>query len=858
MDRGRLLPVVLSFLIILNLPILETGASDGEVRGVIIEAGRENELVLNEIEIVAPPEYLKNDIYGNGLYPIAVNLSLSQEIMNVNVTVNVSHGGGWVNHTDNIGNMAAGDYECTANKLFDFTVPGLYSLNATVEGWLNGTGMVYGYKQLPPINFTTIIDFELDVTIQGSEAAGAYAKHPPLQIMCIVNFTGNVESTWTNMSVTVTNTSSLVEETDIFPAWIVIKDLMVGFPSNPIVFTWAPSMEGHASDYEISVTAINMSTGIIESFMEMVLVDNITIFGLVDMTCPDEIHPGLPFDVTVLLNNTGNVDGAVDVCFTIYEEGHSTNEVYNSTETSGNIDHFLMTPTEMVFSDILVDSGDFNIKVRVVSTGESIIRNLSSFCDSGLVLTNQSVSPELPLREGIEITFSVTYKGYYQGNVTLFMDDWPLEMVNASDDWDSGVEFTYTWVAETVGTHYYYFFAEDQVGRNNTLKNATDEPFSFNVPERTHGWVYGKVVDIDGNNVSGAEMVIYSTKLNETGATVPDEYFNVTADAYGCFVKWLPFSKFNYVIVVTKDWLRENDYYEAFPSSGTFLMNVTHRTIWWNTTLFIWARLRFNITGYVSPPDAVVKIGAVPIDVNITTGYFIIQRLSDGIYTLNFSADGYITQIINVILNDSDMDLGTIQLQQDPAYKEKIYNVTFGPLRDQNGEPVSGVVISFTLNGVYYMNVTGSDGVARFLLPVEKIPEGTDIVAWKDGWNPPPQPPGIPLPERGTEDEEKSYLLLYVSIIVVIFIVIIIILLWIKKRGKDDEEEEESIAQEEYKCPEVISIDITRTESYGTDFENDEMLFSVNENDGTEIHEKTTSTIKNANSISQHPRSVGK
>ena len=164
------------------------------------------------------------------------------------------------------------------------------------------------------------------------------------------------------------------------------------------------------------------------------------------------------------------------------------------------------------------------------------------------------------------------------------MDDWPLEMVNSSDDWSGGVEFTYTLLA-LKGTHYYYFFAENILGGNTTLKNATGEPFTFNVTETEPGWVLGKITDSDGNNVSGVKLVIYSTKLNENGVTVLDEYFNTTTDAYGCYMKWLPISKYNYVIRVNERWLKDNGYTYATPGSGTFLIDYDHEMQWMNFTL---------------------------------------------------------------------------------------------------------------------------------------------------------------------------------------------------------------------------------------------------------------------------------
>jgi len=73
--------------------------------------------------------------------------------------------------------------------------------------------------------------------------------------------------------------------------------------------------------------------------------------------------------------------------------------VYNSTKTSDSIYPLLIFPTEMIFTGIVVDdSGDYKLKVRVVSTGENIINNLTVsalFADPELI--RQSMTPAPPI-----------------------------------------------------------------------------------------------------------------------------------------------------------------------------------------------------------------------------------------------------------------------------------------------------------------------------------------------------------------------------------------------------------------------------------------------------------------------------
>ena len=582
MDRGRLLPVVLSFLIILNLPLFETGASDGEVRGGIVEPGRENEVTVNEIEIVAPPEYLKNGRYGNGLYPIAVNFTLAHQIMNVNITLNVSHGLGFEVNVNALGTLAAGDYEPIANKLFDFMDPGLYNINATVTGWLSGTGNVTEYKVVEDINFTTVIEFTIDINIDAPEVDGIYGKNLML-IECTVNNTGNALVFDTNVSLAIKNITDDTPE-DILENWEILDPLPPEMESDLVLFFWMPSKEGVTSNYEINVTAKNATLNHMNSNTLQVQVTNITDLHLVSMVVePPQIYPTGSLLVNVLLNNTGNARGTGDVRLLIYPEGQPGNVVIDETGTSGLISpeqggSGRQNENEISFLGLLInDPGNYTVEARLLGTPEVIFGDLSVI---GVhirkpELFNTTFTPEYPVPEGTEITFSVfyIYWGDLQGDVILFIDDEPFAMINSSDNWSTGVKFTYTWVTKGLGIHYYYFFAESVLGVNTTLLNATDEPFSFEVTERTHGWFYGKIVDSEGNNVSGAELVIYSTKLNGTGVTVLDEYYNTTTDASGCYAKRLPFSEYNYVIRVNEEWLEKNGYIDAEPRSSIFYVD---------------------------------------------------------------------------------------------------------------------------------------------------------------------------------------------------------------------------------------------------------------------------------------------
>jgi len=764
--------------------------------------------------------------------------------------------------------MPAGDHESIANKLFDFMDPGLYTINATVSGWLVGTGNVTSYKEVQDVNFTTVIEYEIEVNIDAPEVYGIYGKEL-FVIECNVTNMGNGIVWDTNVSLIIKNVTSGAPE-DLLESWEILDPLPPEMESDVILFLWMPSKEGVTSNYEINITAKNATLNQMNSATLQVQVINITDIHLVSMVVePPQIYPTGSFLVNVLLNNTGNARGTGDVRLLIYPEGQPGNVVIDETGTSGLISpeqggSGRQNENEINFLGLLVDNpGNYTVEARLLGTPEVIFGDLSVI-DGAHWVRLKSHTAETSVKEGTEMMFSVTYENccVHQGNVTLFIDGEPFIMTNESDDWDEDMEFKYTWLAKGVGIHYYYFFTEDEMGANYTLKNATDEPFTFNVTERTHGWVYGKVTCASGN-VSGAELVIYSTKLNNTNATVPDTYFNTTTDANGNYFQLLPFSEYHYVIQVKEEWLM-GDCFGADPSSETFLVDRTHEITHINFTL--WhvdppiESPKYDITGRVSPPQTMVTIDGTAVEVNVLTNMFTIMNLTNGSYRMRFSANGYITHYMNVTIIDCDLSLGQISLVlENTGGQERLYHVSIGPLKDSDGDGMAGVSVSFILDGVVYMSMTRTDGIATFELPVEKIPEGTLITAgygdeeitWKMGEGYPD--PGPPTPPPTRRNEEKSDTLLIVSVIIIVFIVLTVTILVIKfGRGEEEIPPNGKFRYHPgnavdppgssrgmdfsgrfpcYNCGKIITNDKTKCGRCGTDFDNDEMLFSVNEGD---------------------------
>ena len=938
-----------------------------------VGSGRANEVTVNNIDVITPPGSEKNGVYGNGFFPVEVNFTLAQELMNVNLTVNVTHGVGFENNSMGQGNLSADDYTFMSVQMFNFNDPGLYTINVSVDGWLNGTGMVIGYKEVADLNFSTIISYAIDININALEVDGIYGKEP-IQIECLINNTGNGVVLSTNVSVEIKNVTSGTPEIFDTEGWTILGSLQPGEESNMITFFWIPSTEGATSIYNINITAKNVTSGKFNFSTVQLQVTNNTDLHLVSLNVPDDaaIIPGVSFPVGVYLNNTGNAKGKGDVRLLIYPEGQPGTILVDETETSEDIEPMAGTSgrlddNEVMFMLEINGSGDFMIEARLIGTLEVLYENftISQLPNLPPQLVNNSISPDpdaVTVTVGTIITFSVIYNDMDGdvGTVDLYIDDEQHTMLNETDEWDNDVVFTYSWTS-TVGLHTYYFYAEDLLGENFTLMDGSEE-FNFTVTQPTKGWLYGKVIDEDGN-VSGAKMVIISTKLNETNTTVIDQFHNTTTDANGNYSANLVFSDLNYVVKIDKVWMEDNDYVgvdpdlknikldlahpemwvnftlaSAVPPEETWLkgtvndtdgnlsgvsvvvviyvdepgiMNVTidglnatvntttrtwmnittttdvngsfelsgipvtipsvgdfpvtstqvyrhdtdevplalsigswkviarkatyteankvlefknGETTWWNLTLaLIPPPMKYKITGSVSPAQTTVMIGTTLIEVDNASA-FIIENLTNGDYTITFSADGYNTTVREVTIADADKALGKISLIliEDP---DNLTTVYIGPFMDGDNAVV-GITVSFTYNGIPYSSLTLADGRAAFDLPVMFIPDGTEITAtmgdvevkWDWGQTAPYESFTIDV----EKEDDDSDVLLIVAIVIIVFIIIILVVLAMKSKGSEEEEdlfEEEARELECPGCGELVTSDMDSCPECGEELE---------------------------------------
>ncbi|MDP6155069.1 MAG: zinc ribbon domain-containing protein [Candidatus Thermoplasmatota archaeon] len=596
--------------------------------------GRAGEITVNEIAVNTQIPFEENGTNGNGEYSIGVNFTLAHQMMNVNVTINVTHDGGSEANTSEKGNLSPGDHVVLMNDQFNFTDPGLYNITASIEGWLNGTGMVNGSANMTGVNFTTIIDFMVNISIDAPEKDGFYGQRT-IGILATVTNMGNSNLVDTNVSIEVLNVSSQIAEqfTESFEEIAVLAANMV---SDPVEFFWEPSAQGA---FNITINASN--TGVTNGTTLQVQIKNIPDIHLVNLTGFGDTGgvPSTFFDVTVLLNNTGNAVGTGTVHLEIYPAADPANILIDLTNTSGNI-----TPEEgttstreeasVIFQGLSIqDEGSYKVKASLVGTAEVLIKDLVIGVTPNLPpeLLNVSLTPD-PTAANVlvdeVIVFSAVYKDFDAdvGTLKVYIDNVSHDMVsNGSTSWGSGVTFTYNWTA-TAANHSYHFVGTD-ANAASVLKEHVD--YNFTIHEPTDGWLYGKVTDADGN-VSNASVIIYITAMNATNVTYIDKYYNNTADSNGSFSEFLPFSDTKYVIMLDETWLADNGYDVPAVNKQLFEINALKPKAWVNYTL---------VNATPPPPDTYLVGTALAGADNLTGVTVTVEIFNDVIGNMSVVVD---------------------------------------------------------------------------------------------------------------------------------------------------------------------------------------------------------------------------
>ena len=160
--------------------------------------------------------------------------------------------------------------------------------------------------------------------------------------------------------------------------------------------------------------------------------------------------------------------------------------------------------------------------------------------------------------------------------------------------------------------------------------------------------------------------------------------------------------------------------------------------------------------------------------------------LKEGAYNFTFARIGYRTLTRTVVVNSSEtIPLSIIMQEKLPSS----FVLTIGPLLDENGIPLKGVIVTFEYRGIIYTATTNEDGKAIFMdFPIDAIPTRTEISAIKGDevytWAEGDTPPDFEV----DEERDGSMLWLWVIIAIIVVIMVAVVIYVIKLKNRDESE----------------------------------------------------------------------
>ena len=545
--------------------------------------GRDAHIVVTDIT-VWPSQDVVNGIYRNGNYRLNVSFELTDNVNLVNVTWNVTHidtNTSEIN-TTHLGNLTAGNHFSNDTNTFDFTVEGEYLINATVWGNYSSANISTSLDER--LNFSNQARYELkfEVSVGSQAETGEYANNTLVTISGNVSNQGNYDIQHTNITVNITAPVGFVEGDQ--PWNNPFGLLRVNESIDNVQFNWLPTMEG---DYDVNITAMDVATNQSNSTNFTMTVKDIVDINVGEIQHDDSYVKGEEFEITVFLNNTGNAEMDAVVNLTIVNETQVS--VYTAELMDEILPGVLKIPVKF-FNIVIQEPGIHTVQISAEGSENQSTLTIQPIPPTPPVLVGEVFDPnpyEVVVYEGDIITFYVNYSDRNDdaGSVTLVLDDIEYEMVlsdGVGDAWDTVETFKYEWTAIEGTTHNFYFNFTDGL-YDETYRPLYD---NFTVLPPVMGMLYGKVTDErTGANISGAEIVLYSTVLNATNVTKIDAYDNLTADENGSYEKVLSFSDNKYVLFVNEDWMEANEYKSPTPAIDNFWMNLNNQVVWKNFTV---------------------------------------------------------------------------------------------------------------------------------------------------------------------------------------------------------------------------------------------------------------------------------
>ncbi len=312
---------------------------------------------------------------------------------------------------------------------------------------------------------------------------------------------------------------------------------------------------------------------------------------------------------------------------------------------------------------------------------------------------------------------------------------------------------------------------------NHTVINFTLDKFTPQLPEDTTGEIEGLVKDQNGAGINGVviKLITYTKEaVNGSNATLKT-YLNFTATAN---------ETGSYLIenIPPGYWELSADALNYEPMSK--FVNITTSLSTLDITLNILPSVDiYTVRGFIDPPaSSIVFSGHGKVAHNVSSGEFTITEVINGKYNLDVSHPGYDDKKVSINVNGSDLSINiTLDLKTQDDNDTK--TVPVGPVLDEDGKPVEGVVIEVVINNVTYNATTNENGIATLVIPLDKtLDNNTKVKGTKDEntieWNYTDDIPAYT--ETNKESEEGSSAFVWIVIIilcVIIFIVIGVVLL---------------------------------------------------------------------------------
>lgn len=684
-------------------------------------SSRADSVTINSITLPQCPRI--DGKYAQGLWSVHVNFTVSSEITNAKVSVDVD--GGDPQETPMAVPYAPGDYEEVPGEL-SFGEAGTYTINAKVTYAEGGPAT----KQLN-LDFQDVYNFSISNIAFPESAESASGEYGKIMHRVSVDISNDGNVPWYDGDTLKLNLSieSGGMPEDLNGA-VILSGTKCPTPGNTTslkeqerYFEWLPSKEG---SFDLTVTATDSRGGATDPLEKSVTVKNATSIDISDLNAPNEVSAGEAFNLEVTLDRSGSNCGSQLTIELIVED---ESEVVHSESKQRFIPPpFTDDPNYvMAFNDIiLAKGGSFTLTVTLkeISVETFTIIDVTSADNDPPQVTDLTHSSSLEgLRKGDSVTFEAEFKDAkftpkVECMVVIDGDEYLMELSESKRgeiNYSQGKEFQFVWKSEA-GIHQYKI-----VGTDGALSDETSlVDFKVSNVTGNNGVVWGRVTeDGSGNALEAATVEI--TSLDG------ENIYNLSTDANGRYEKVLGYG--TYWVEANKDGYDPSGVKRAYIKEAEFDIELN----------FILtpedANLKYgHVKGYVTTladgnskgvAGANVTLIGVKHDHSNTTeadtGYYALENIPTGDYELVVDKEGYEVEKRSVELtertiwlnftiseegNGDDEPEGSIKVSVRTPPDAKVY------LDDELQHPSE-------LPNIYIIDVKFEEGGTLYVLRVE-------------------------------------------------------------------------------------------------------------------------------------------